>query len=160
MDEITKLQIYFAAQEDVLLAYLFGSRAAGRAAPESDYDFAVLTSQAMPPERRYQMASEVARLLSGAPVDLVSLRRAPVELAYAVVAEGRRLFERDLATRVEFEADVLSRYGDIVHILREQRADLVRGGSYEAGVRRNRAALDKTSRVLAEMRAATRQNTR
>jgi hypothetical protein len=82
-----------------------------------------------------------------------------VELTYALVAEGRRLFERDLATRVEFEADVLSRYGDMVHLLREQRAELVRGGSREAGVRRYRAALGKTERVLAEIRAAARSNT-
>lgn len=160
MTERTKLQTYFLNQEDILLAYLFGSHARDRAAPESDYDIAVLTRQAMPPARRYQMASELSALLGGVAVDLVPLHRAPTELAYAVVAEGQRLFERDLTTRVEFEADVLSRYGDVVHTLREQRADLIGGGAYEAGVRRHRAALGKTERMLAEIRAASQQGTR
>jgi predicted nucleotidyltransferase len=160
MSEIAKLQTYFAAQDDVLLAYLFGSRASNRAAPESDYDIAVLTRLPIPPARRYQMASELSAILDGKPVDVVPLHRAPVELAYAVIGEGRRLIERDLATRVEFEADVLSRYGDVVHTLREQRADLIHGGAYAAGVRRYRAALNKTERMLAEIRAAARQDTR
>ncbi|MBK9711014.1 MAG: nucleotidyltransferase domain-containing protein [Kouleothrix sp.] len=158
--ELAQLHAYFTAQDDVVLAYLFGSRGGERAAPSSDYDIAVLTDQPMSPERRYQMASEIARLLGGAAVDLVPLRRAPIELAYAVVAEGRRLFERDLAARVEFEADVLSRYGDSVRTLREQRADLIRGGAHEAGVRRYRAALDQTRRVLEEIGATTRQEDR
>lgn len=110
MTERTKLQTYFLNQEDVLLAYLFGSHARDRATPESDYDIAVLTRQAMPPARRYQMASELSVLLGGVAVDLVPLHRALTELAYAVVAEGQRLFERDLAARVEFEADVLMLY--------------------------------------------------
>ncbi len=142
-----------------MLAYLFGSRAAGRAAPESDYDIAVLTRRAVSPARRYQLASELTALLGGVPVDLVVLNRAPVELAYAVVAEGQRVFERDLAARVEFEADVMSRYVDLVHTLREQRADLLRGGINEAGIRRNRAAFRQTERVLAEIRAAAQQDT-
>jgi len=56
---------------------------------------------------------------------LIVLNRAPVELAYAVAAEGQRFFERDLAASVEFEAGMMSRYVDLVHTLREQRADLL-----------------------------------
>ena len=90
-------------------------------------------------------------------IDLLVLNQAPVELTYAVIAHGDRLFERDVTTRVEFEANVMSRYADCVYTLREQRADLIRGGRYEAGVRRNRAALRQTERMLAEIRAAARQ---
>ncbi len=160
MDAVALLQTYFAAQNDVLLAYLFGSRASGRTAPESDYDIAVLAQPPMSYARRFEMASEVCRLLDGVSVDLVPLNTAPVEIAYAVVASGRRLYERDVAIRVEFEADTLSRYGDAVYMLREQHADLLRGGQYEAGVRRNRAALGKTERVLAEVRATARATSR
>ncbi len=73
MSEIAKLQTYFAAQGDAQLAYLFGSRASNRAAPESDYDIAVLTRQPMPPTRRYQMASELSTILGGKPVDVMPL---------------------------------------------------------------------------------------
>lgn len=156
MNEGKRLQRYFADQSDVMLVYLFGSRASGQAAPESDYDFAVLTRPPISYARRFEMASELCRLLNGAAVEVVLLQEAPVELAYAVIATGNRLYERDIAARVEFEAGVLSRYGDMIHMLREQRDDLVRGGKHEAGIRRNRAALKQTERVLAEIRAAAR----
>ena len=88
------------------------------------------------------------------------LNDAPVELSYAVVATGRCLFEREVAVRVEFEAEVLSRYGDMLPMLRDQRRELIQGGRYESGVRRNRAVLRQTERVLAEMRAAASASTR
>ena len=158
MSNLSSLRAYLAEQDDVALAYLFGSRTSDHFALESDHDIAVLTRPLIPPARRYQLASELSAVLGGAPVDLLVLNQAPVELTYAVIAHGDRLFERDVTTRVEFEANVMSRYADFVYTLREQRADLIRGGRYEAGVRRNRAALRQTERMLAEIRAAARQN--
>ena len=160
MSDIEQLQAYLSDQGDVLVAYLLGSRAEGRAAPGSDYDIAILTRARLVPARRFELASELGRVLRGQPVDLIALNDAPVDLSYAVVATGRRVFERELAARVEFEADVLSRYGDMLPVLREQRRELIRGGSYESGVRRNRAALGQTERVLAEIRAAASASTR
>jgi predicted nucleotidyltransferase len=154
MTDIEQLQTFFANQHDVLAAYLFGSRAEGRAVTRSDYDVAMLAQAKLAPARRFELASEISRLLNGRPVDLIVLNDAPVELSYAVVAAGRRVFEREVAVRVEFEATVLSRYGDMLPMLREQRRELIQGGNYESGVRRNRAALGQTERVLAEIRAA------
>jgi hypothetical protein len=130
-----------------------------RAAP-SDYDIAVLVRAELAPARRFELASELGRVLRGQPVDLIALNGAPVELSYAVVATGRCVFERELAARVEFEAEVLSRYGDMLPMLREQRRELIQGENYESGVRRNRAALGQTERVLAEIRAASSPSTR
>jgi predicted nucleotidyltransferase len=160
MNEIAQLQAFFAGSEDVLLAYMFGSRASGRASPQSDYDIAVLTRANLPPARRFALASELSQTLRGRPVDLISLNEAPVELSYAVVAVGQCVFERELAARVEFEATVLSRYGDLLPVLREQRRELIRGDNYESGVRRNRAALGQAERVLAEIRAAASASAR
>ena len=160
MTDIEQLQAYFTAQHDVLVAYLFGSRATDRFAPDSDYDVAVVTQRKLAPARRFEMASEVCRLLAGQPVDLIGLNDAPVELSYAVVATGRCLFEREAAARIEFEATVLSRYGDLLPMLREQRRELAHGGDYESGIRRNRAALGQTERVLAEIRAAASTSAR
>jgi predicted nucleotidyltransferase len=154
MSEIAQLRSFFDGCEAVLLAYVFGSRATGRGAPQSDYDIAVLTRTRLLPARRFALASELSRMLHALPVDLVSLNEVPVELSYAVVATGRCVFERELAARVEFEAGVLSRYGDLLPMLREQRRALIQGDNYESGVRRNRAALGQAERVLAEIRAA------
>ena len=159
MTEIEQLQSFLADQHDVLVAYLFGSCAEGRAAPQSDYDIAVLARAKMLPARRFELASKLGRLLNAQPVDLIVLNDAPVELSYAVVATGRCVYEREVAARVEFEAVVLSRYGDMLPMLREQRRELIQGGNYESGVRRNRAALGQTERVLAEIRAAASAST-
>jgi predicted nucleotidyltransferase len=152
---IELLANYLAAQDDVLLAYLFGSRADDRAAPDSDYDVAVLLRRSTDAARQHRLAGEMSMVLDGADVDVVLLDRAPIELAFAVVATGRRLFERDVATRVEFEANVLSRYSDDVRMLREQRRELAFGAQDAARIRRYRAALSKTERVLAEIRATS-----
>jgi hypothetical protein len=77
----------------------------------------------------------------GVEADVVLLNRAALELAYAMIAQGKVLYERDLATRVEYEATILSRYGDMLPVLRAQREDILRGDDHEDRVRRYRAAL-------------------
>jgi predicted nucleotidyltransferase len=62
MTDIEQLQAYLSDQDDVLDAYLFGSRAEGRAAPQSDYDIAVLARAELAPARRFELASELSRL--------------------------------------------------------------------------------------------------
>jgi uncharacterized protein len=153
----SKIHAYCAAHKEIMLAYLFGSRASGKAAPDSDYDIGLLTCEEMPEEWRYQVAHELLVLLDGATVDVVLLNRAPIELAYNVVG-GIRLFEREVAARVEFEANVYSRYSDWLPVLRAQRAELIQRGPDEAGFQRCRAALAKTERVLAEIRAHAQQD--
>jgi uncharacterized protein len=86
---------------------------------------------------------------------VVILNKAPVELAYAVIAHGICLLERDVATRVEYEAYVLGRYGDYLPVLREQRRQILEGGGlYNAKrVQRYREALGRTRRKISEIRS-------
>lgn len=76
----------------------------------------------------------------------------PVELSYCVIAQGRRIYQQSVAVRVEFEARVLGLYGDYLPVLRRQRQEILEGGQHAAGVRRNREALRRTERTLAEIR--------
>jgi predicted nucleotidyltransferase len=157
-DAMTALASNLAADSDVVLAYLFGSRARGRAGAQSDYDIAVLASHAVSLAQRLELASRLSATLGGAAVDLVLLNEAPVDLAYAVLAEGQLLFERTCAERVEYEANILSRYSDMLPIYRQQRAELLQGANYAAGVRRHRAALDTTRRLLGKTRGAPKHD--
>ncbi len=152
-------------KREILLVYLFGSRAAAdaepsRVGPMSDYDFGVLVERALTPDERTNLqsrfASTVARKLNTDRIDVVVLNDAPVELAYAVIAGGSVLFERDLATRVEYEAYVLGRYGDYLPILREQRRQILEGGDYEKRVQRYREALGRTRRKIGEITSTTK----
>lgn len=151
---------YLSENQQIILGYLFGSRAQAQAGQLSDYDIAILVAGHMEPSSRHRLAHELACLLDVERVDLVILNRAPIELQYNVVAEGQLLYQRDLASRVEFEADTLSRYADFLPVLRQQHREIIEGGDNERGIRRYRAALRKTQRVLAEIRATAGQEPR
>ena len=143
------------------LAYLFGSRVDGPTGPLSDYDLAVLFDQlADLPLARTQLAHELGLVLDTDRVDVVSLNRAPVVLAYAAIAQGELLYQADEATRVEYEAYVMARYGDYLPVLRAQRRDIVEGGEHAARVQRYRETLGRTERTLGQIRAAQRESTR
>ncbi|MBI2954805.1 MAG: nucleotidyltransferase domain-containing protein [Chloroflexi bacterium] len=140
---------------EVTLAYLFGSRVGGPVGPRSDYDIAVLIEDARGLSAlRARLAHELAVALATERVDVVILNRAPVELAYAVIAQGIPVYQRDTATRVEYEARVMGLYGDYLPVLRAQRRDILRGDQHAARVQRYRAALGRTQRKIGAIRAS------
>jgi len=155
-----ELSTVLRSLEAVRMVYLFGSRVEKNVGPMSDFDMAILVDRAADgPRMRARLAHELARILGTDQVDVVLLNHAPIELAYAVVAQGKVLYEEDLATRVEYEATVLSRYGDYLPVLRRQRRDILQGDDYERRVRRYRATLRRTERTLGQVEAAQRQAT-
>jgi predicted nucleotidyltransferase len=150
-----KLADVLRHQSGVRLVYLFGSQVEGDTGPMSDYDFAVLVDPSVDGRRVVvTLAYELSRVLETADVEVVLLNRAPVELAYAIVAQGTLLVEQDAATRIEYEADVLSRYADYLPVLRAQREDILKGGEHVHRVQRYRAALGRTERSLGQIAAS------
>lgn len=140
---------------ELRLVYLFGSQVDGRTGPRSDYDFGVLAGDVQgAPALRARLAHELGGVAGTARVDVVMLNQAPIELAYAVIAQGRLIFQQDEATRVEFEARVMGLYGDYLPVLRAQRRDIYRGGEHAARVRRYREALRRTEREISQIRAS------
>jgi predicted nucleotidyltransferase len=149
-----KLAYVLRHQNDVRLLYLFGSQVDGDTGPMSDYDFAALVDTSVDGRRAVvTLAHELSQVLGTTDVDVVLLNRAPAELGYAVITQGTLIFEQDAATRIEYEADVLSRYADYLPILRAQREDILKGGELVHRVQRYRAALGRTERSLGEIAA-------
>lgn len=134
---------------EIGLIYLFGSRASDQAGPLSDYDFA-LWVESMQDLMAYRLGlvHELAVLMGEPNIDLVILNEAPVELAYHIIAAGKLLYQRDISTRVEYEANVLSLYGDYLPVLRAQRADILEGGENDSRVQRYRTALGRIGRTV------------
>jgi predicted nucleotidyltransferase len=147
---------YLAQDPGVLLAYLFGSQAMEKSGPMSDYEFGLLVKSPSA-EVRYHLGHKLAKILKTDRVDIVFLNQAPVELAYAIIAQGQLIYQRDLADRVETEAQIMSRYGDYLPVLRAQRHDILRGDQDETGIQRYRAAFRRTERTLAAIRATQEQ---
>jgi predicted nucleotidyltransferase len=136
----------------VCLAYLFGSRAGGNVGPLSDYDFGVLLDHgAEIPPLRDELTHVLVTHLGIDRVDVVILNEAPIELAYAVIAQGVVLYQRDLATRVEYEATVMGLYGDYLPVLRQQRREILQGDDHAKRVQRYREALGRTQRTLSQI---------
>jgi len=148
---VDALQTYLVCEEQIPLAYLFGSQADGTAGPQSDYDIVLLVRQ---PSLALQarLAHEIGAILGTDRVDVVFLNRAPVELAYAVIAQGQLLHQRSVAERVEFEARVLSLYADYLSFLCRQQEEILQDIGKEARVQRYREALGRTERTLAAIR--------
>lgn len=143
---------------EISLVYLFGSQVTGRTGPQSDYDLGVLYyREGDSPPRRAALEHALAVILNSGRLDVVWLVQAPVELAFAVISEGRLLYERDAADRVEYEAMVMSRYFDYLPVLRAQRAEILAGGESGVRIQRYREALGQTERTLREIRAAQGQ---
>jgi predicted nucleotidyltransferase len=146
---------------EVSLAYLFGSEAAGTAGPGSDVDVAVLLKRGSDAALlREKLALAWQAAVRHRPVQVVILNKAPLEWAYAVIAAGVVLYERDLATRVEYEAEVLSRYGDYLPVLREQRREILTEGPRAARIQWHREALGRTLGALEQVRGAPGQKPR
>lgn len=118
--DVRGLVEYLDSQEDVLLAYLFGSVVSGRSNPMSDVDLAVLVQpQPDPPsllERQLSLSRGVAQY-AGREVDLVLLNRASPLMKYEVTRHGRVLYERRPAERIAFEARARQRYFDLKPML-------------------------------------------
>jgi predicted nucleotidyltransferase len=139
---------------EICLVYLFGSRLSGNVGPMSDYDLAVFVEKYDDSERVLAELSHAAAVVFIPDrVDVVPLNHAPVELAYAVIAQGECIFQKDNATRVEYEAKVLSMYGDYLPVLRAQREDILRGDDNGRRVQRYREALERTERTLRQIKS-------
>ena len=90
----------------------------------------------------------------------IDVNRAPIELAYAIIAEGIIIYERDPSTRIDYESKVMGLYGDYLPTLRAQKHDILNGDEYEIRVQRYREALGRTERALGEIREARKNISR
>ncbi|MGD2157930.1 MAG: nucleotidyltransferase domain-containing protein [Anaerolineales bacterium] len=152
-----KLQVVFSNTPEISLVYLFGSRGEGETGPMSDIDLGVLIANTEDVDLiQAQLVHKVRKGLKIDRVDVILLNRAPIELTYAVIAQGTCIFQRDTATRVEFEANTMSRYGDYLPVLRDQREQVLGGEGYDRRVQRYREALRRTERTLSQIKPAQR----
>jgi len=119
---VDALEQYFASLDGVVLAYLFGSHARGRAGPLSDLDVAVLLEGRPDDDCCFDMRLEVIGGLMGLlhtnDVDVVVLNQALPALRYAVLRDGILLFCRDRQAMIEFRLRTVNEYLDFKPILK------------------------------------------
>lgn len=107
-----RIATYFAANNAIKFAYLFGSCARGQAGPLSDIDLAVYLDYRLDPfTAKLRYLEELYRLLNTERCDLVVLNNAPLILQYEVIRYGKVLKENK-QRRVSFETKVIREYLD------------------------------------------------
>ncbi|HDS45777.1 MAG TPA: nucleotidyltransferase domain-containing protein [Methanomicrobia archaeon] len=119
-DELTaqdkKLVEYFLSQEQVKLAYRFGSLVAGRAGPLSDSDLGVLLDDSLSKRARFKLhlklLDDLTAILRTDKIDLVIMNGAPLSLTYEIIKANYPLLVRDRSEKIAFEHGILSRYLD------------------------------------------------
>ncbi len=148
------LGTFFAKRrKKVTIAYLFGSRVRGKTGLLSDADIAVCFRDEKMAVERHALASRLKQLLGVEDVDLIVLNRSPVELRYRIIRDGKLIFCDSMTAKVEFEARVLSQYGDYLPVLERQRREILEAFYGETTVQRYRKALGQTERMLKQIRA-------
>ncbi|MDP2181161.1 MAG: nucleotidyltransferase domain-containing protein [Actinomycetota bacterium] len=107
------LSVFFAARDDVEVAYLFGSVARGDARPASDVDVAVLLSESLTAEERWNVRLDLIGRLSLVfrtdAIELILPDEVALELALAVIEEGLVVAGAHRASRLGFERSVRER---------------------------------------------------
>lgn len=129
----TAVAACLAGRPEVLEAYLFGSRAAGRGQPHSDVDVAVFVDEGSAAGGPYGYRAELTAVLMAAlgsnEVDVVVLNQAPPLLYHRVLRDGVRVLSRDLRATTTREGRALSRYCDYIPQLEKIDATAGRGAA-------------------------------
>ncbi|MBX3056211.1 MAG: nucleotidyltransferase domain-containing protein [Anaerolineae bacterium] len=104
------------AQQEVLLAYLYGSQARGEAGLLSDVDVAVLFAPNLSKPDRFRRLLELSGQLGDIwqrhDVQVIDLAEATPLLRHRVYVDGRVLYCADDAVRVKFILDTMRDYED------------------------------------------------
>ena len=103
---IANIETVLARESDVLLGYLFGSRATGLSHAFSDVDVGVYLKDGTTGyylERERGLSVALMLKLGMDEVDVTLLNVAGPELRYKVISEGKLIFCRDEGERVRFE---------------------------------------------------------
>lgn len=117
-DNLTRHQLVTLAQAcpEILVLWLYGSRAKGNAGPLSDWDLAVAFAPvklADPLENRLRpelLALDWQRALQlpEGKLSVVDINQAPIPLAFAIIDANMPLYSRDEGRRLQIDARIMS----------------------------------------------------
>lgn len=122
--DISKLKSVFKSLSAVKSAYIFGSRATGKAVKNSDYDFAVLLDSSLSKGNRFDLKLELMAKLSRAlgmdAVDVVVLNDvSSLFFKYIILKEGKLIYQKNDLETAEFESRTMGLYFDFSPFMEE-----------------------------------------
>lgn len=159
----TLLFDYFSAQEDVSVAYLYGSIARGEELTASDVDLGVLFGTSASEEdqifRRVGIAQDLEEL-TGRRVDVTDLTKTPPHFNHQVLLHGMVLKGRSEPMRIHFEQTTRRLHFDLLPYRKrylDASLSRLREGGREGGTGgTDPGALESVGRVLVRPRGRKR----
>lgn len=122
---ITRLEETFEKDEDIILAYLFGSYARNKQHPLSDIDIAVLLKENVDFfQKKLDLIEPVSKILGTDEFDLVILNEAPLNLTFEILSRGKTIVNKDENLSVRFLLKNTKKYMD-TYILRKLSEELL-----------------------------------
>ena len=113
---ISSLREFFNSEQDVELAYLFGSVAEGKATATSDIDIGVYLSESLTKTQRFQrrveLISRLTTFLKSNNVDLLVINDSSPVLRFEIIRPNVLIFCRDADLKTDVEQYIMSRYLD------------------------------------------------
>jgi predicted nucleotidyltransferase len=128
-DITEKIRNLLSKDPGIVLAFLFGSYAAGNVTASSDADIALLFST--PPD--FYKTSELTENLSASlktEVDILVLNSASPVIKMQVLKHGILLINNDPGTYSDFFVDTVKRYDDLKFTRREIEDNILQGKIY------------------------------
>ena len=122
--DIGRLKDYLFSRENLIAAYLFGSRASKTPRTESDIDIAVLLDSSVGRKDygfiKLSIINGLIELLSFDKIDVVILNAAPPLLSHEILKKGALLFSKDEKKHLEYAVRATTRYLDTIYLRRVQ----------------------------------------
>ncbi len=93
-NELKAVTELISREHGLLLAWVFGSVAAGTAGVESDLDMAILSENPLEADEKAGLIERLS-ILTGRPVDLVDMRCAGPVVTREIFSQGKMILQRD-----------------------------------------------------------------
>jgi len=109
---IDKTKGYLAKKDEILMAFLFGSRASDKACSQSDIDLALFLKEEDP-----QIEGKIWNDLEGIlqeEIDLIILNRAPSTLSWSILRKGIPLLIKDRKGYLDFFLNISQEAEDFI----------------------------------------------
>jgi len=103
-------------KHNVLLAYVFGSKAKAEDNKMSDVDIAVFLDKEPNLKEELSLRSSVSASLGTEKLDLVTLNNAPPFIKHVVATEGKLIYEKYKGLSKNFSTKTLAEYEDTKYI--------------------------------------------
>ncbi|MFA5819951.1 MAG: nucleotidyltransferase domain-containing protein [Bacteroidales bacterium] len=111
-EKINKLPALFSRTPEIQAVFLFGSYGTGNQTDISDIDFAVLFDKRLDITEEAACLANISEFLGTDRVDLVNLNKAPLNLQFKAISEGKIIYEREYITTCDYIEKVIDLYQD------------------------------------------------